>query len=91
MSVIIKEDIKNQLEAKVIGVAQYPSLLENMMHVQKKEGKVLMCVDYSNFNKECPKDDFPLHKIHILLDYCAKHEIAFFVDFYARYHQIIGG
>ena len=48
-----------------------------------------MCVDYRDLNKASPKDDFPLPNIHILLDNCAKHEVASFVDCYADYHQII--
>jgi len=89
MSVIIKEEITKQLEAKVIRVAQYPSWLANIVPVPKKDGKVRMCVDYRDLNKASPKDDFPLPNIHILLDNCAKHEIASFVDCYVGYHQII--
>ena len=89
MSVIIKEEITKQLEAKVIQVSQYPSLLANIVPVPMKDGKVRMCVDYRDLNKASPKDDFPLPNIHILLDNCAKHEVASFVDCYAGYHQII--
>lgn len=35
------------------------------------------------------KDDFSLPNIHILLDNCAKHEVAFFVDCYSGYYQIV--
>ena len=83
MSVLIKEEIRKQLEAKVIQVAQYPSWLANIVPVPKKDGKVRMCVDYRDLNKASPKDDFPLPNIHILLDNCAKHEVASFVDCYA--------
>ncbi|XP_049358632.1 uncharacterized protein LOC125823282 [Solanum verrucosum] len=89
MSVRIKEEITKQLEAKVIRVAQYPSWLANIVPVPKKDGKVRMCVDYRDLNKASPKDDFPLPNIHILLDNCAKHEVASFVDCYTGYHQII--
>ena len=89
MSVIIKEEITKQLETKVIQVAQYPSWLANIVPVPKKDGKVRMCVDYRDLNKASPKDDFPLPNIHILLDNCAKHEVASFVDCHAGYHQII--
>ena len=89
MSVIIKEEITKQLEAKVIQVSQYPSLLANIVPVPMKDGKVRMCVDYRDLNKESPKDDFHLPNIHILLDNCAKHEVASFVDCYTGYHHII--
>ena len=80
MSVIIKEEITKQLEAKLIQVSQYPSWLANIVPVPKKDDKVQMCVDYHDLIKERPKDDFPLPNIHILLDNCSKHEVASFVD-----------
>ena len=40
MSVIIKEEITKQLEAKVIQVSQYPSWLANIVPVPKKYDKV---------------------------------------------------
>ncbi|XP_060179392.1 uncharacterized protein LOC132609432 [Lycium barbarum] len=89
MSVKVKEEIEKQLEAKVIRVARYPTWLSNVVPVPKKDGKTRVCVDYRDLNKASPKDDFPLPNIHILLDNCAKHEIASFVDCYAGYHQIV--
>ena len=77
MSIIIKEEITKQLEAKVIEVSQYPSWLANIIPVPKKDGKVQICVDYRDLNKASPKDVFPLPNIHILLGSCAKHEDAF--------------
>ena len=34
----------------------------------KKDGKVRMCVDYRDLNRACPKDDFSLSHINILVD-----------------------
>ena len=89
VSIKIKEEIMKQLEAKVIRVARYPMCLSNVVPVPKKDGKIRVCVDYRDLNGASPKDDFPLPNIHILLDNCAKHEVASFVDCYAGYHQII--
>ena len=89
VSIKIKEEIMKQLEAKVIRVARYPMWLSNVVPVPKKDGKIRVCVDYRDLNRASSKDDFPLPNIHILLDNCAKHEVASFVDCYAGYHQII--
>lgn len=48
-----------------------------------------MYVDYTDLNKASPRDDFPLPNIHILLDNCAKYEIASFLDWYVGYHHNI--
>ena len=38
------------------------------MLVPKKDGKVRMGVDFRDLNKACPKDDFPLPHIDILVE-----------------------
>lgn len=38
---------------------KYLTWLANMVIVPKKNGKWLMCVDYTNLNKACPKDNYP--------------------------------
>ena len=55
----------------------------------KKDGRIRICVDYSDQNKASPKDNFPLSNIHILIDNCAKHEMHSFVDCYAGFHHIL--
>lgn len=89
MSVKIKEEVTKQFDAKVIRVKRYPTWLANVVPVPKKDGKTRVCVDYHDLNKSSPKDNFPLPNIHILIDSCAKHEIGYFVDCYAGYHQIL--
>ncbi|XP_070014101.1 uncharacterized protein [Nicotiana sylvestris] len=89
MSVKIKEEVTEQLDAKVIRVTRYPTWLTNVMPVPKKDGNSRVCVDYRDLNKASPKDNFSLPNIHILIDNCAKHEIGSFVDCYAGYHQIL--
>lgn len=84
----IKEEIEKQFQAKVIQVARYTTWLANVVPVPKKDGKTRVCVDYRDINRASPKDDFPLPNIHMLIDNCAKHDLASFVDCYAKYHQI---
>ena len=38
------------------------------MLVPKKDVKVIMCVDFINLNKACPKDDFPLPHFDVFVD-----------------------
>ena len=47
-----------------------------------------MCVDFTDLNKACPKDDFPLPRIDQLVDSTAGCEILSFLDAYSGYHQI---
>lgn len=47
-----------------------------------------MCVDYTNLNKACPKDSYPLPRIDLLVDFTTKHEFLSFLDVFSSYDQI---
>ncbi|XP_058078135.1 uncharacterized protein LOC131226481 [Magnolia sinica] len=47
-----------------------------------------VCVDYSDMNKACPVDSFPLPKIDQLVDNTAGHKLLMFMDAYSGYNQI---
>ncbi|RDX59137.1 hypothetical protein CR513_61899, partial [Mucuna pruriens] len=40
----------------------YPTWLANVVMVRKLNGKWWMCTDYTDLNKACPKDPYPLPK-----------------------------
>ena len=58
------------------------------MLVPKKDGKVRMCMDFRDLNKACPKDDFPLPHIDVLVDNTAGSALMSFMDGFSRYNQI---
>ncbi|XP_010322042.2 uncharacterized protein [Solanum lycopersicum] len=89
LSLKIKKEITKQIESRLVEVTQYPTWLANVVPVAKKDGKIKICVDYRDLNKDSPKDNFSLPNIHILIDNCAKHEMQSFVGCYAGYHQIL--
>lgn len=47
----IKEDVIKQLKATFLAVRGYLEWLTNIVSVLKKDGKAIMCVDYSGLNK----------------------------------------
>ena len=53
-----------------------------------KGGKWQVCVDYTDLNKACPKDIFPLPHIDQIVDTAIGHRILSFLDAFSRYHQI---
>ena len=46
-----------------------------------------MCVDFTNLNKSCPKDIYPLPRIDILMDSMARHQSLSFMDAFSGYNQ----
>nr|XP_025632476.1 uncharacterized protein LOC112727076 [Arachis hypogaea] len=67
---------------------------EPLVEVIRKNGdlkpsdKWRMCVDYSNLNKACPKDSFPLPNIDTLVDVASGYRYLSFMDAYSGYNQI---
>ena len=47
-----------------------------------------MCVDFTDLNKACPKDSYPLLKIDKLVDATAGKALPSFMDAFSGYHQI---
>ena len=47
-----------------------------------------MCVDFTNLNKACPQDPFPLPRIDQIVDSTAECDLLCFLDAFSGYHQI---
>ena len=48
-----------------------------------------MCVDFRDLNKACPKDDFPLPHIDVIVDSAASSAMYSFMDGFSEYNQIM--
>ncbi|XP_048619939.1 uncharacterized protein LOC125590418 [Brassica napus] len=59
---------------------QYLEWLANVVVVKKKNGKWRVCIDFTDLNKSCPKDPFPLPYIDKLVDAIAGHQLMSFMD-----------
>ena len=47
-----------------------------------------MCVDFTDLNKACPKDSFPLPRIDQLVNSTVGHKLLTFMDAFSGYNQI---
>ena len=75
-------------QAGAIKEVFYPKWLANTVVVKKKSGKWRVCVDFTDLNKACPKDPFPMPKIDQLVDAIVGHPRMSFLDAFQGYHQI---
>ena len=48
-----------------------------------------MCVDYTDLNKVCPQDAYPLPNIDRIVDCAAGNKVLSFLDAYFEYNQIL--
>ena len=56
----IKEEVQKLETLEFVLKVYYPDWLANVVIVKKANGKWRMCVDFTNLNKACPKDSYPL-------------------------------
>ena len=59
----IRDEVMKLKRAGVIKEVFYPEWLVNIVVVKKKSGKWRVCTDFTNLNKACPKDPFPMPRI----------------------------
>ena len=76
------------LAAGFIREVHYPEWLTNVFLVKKANGKWRICVDFTDLNKACPKDSFPLPRIDQLVDSTIGHKLLSFMDTFSGYNQI---
>ena len=84
----ITEEVRKLQEASFIREVYYPDWLANVVMVKKPSGKWRMCVDFTDLNKACPKDSYPLPRVDVLVDLTARHQLLSFMDAFSRYNQI---
>ncbi|KAK0594549.1 hypothetical protein LWI29_017364 [Acer saccharum] len=86
---VINEEIQKLFDIGSVREVKYPDWLANVIVVKKKNGKWRVCIDFTDLNKACPKDSFPLPHIDMLVDATAGHELLSFMDPYSGYNQIL--
>ena len=84
----IAKEVKKLLEVGFIQEVYYLDWLANIVMVKKANGKWRMCVDFTDLNRVCPKDNYPLPRIDTLVDSMARHELLSFMDAVSGYNQI---
>ncbi|KAI5350669.1 hypothetical protein L3X38_003560 [Prunus dulcis] len=86
----IISEIDKLLAAGFIEEVSYAEWLTNVVLVVKKDkGLWRVCVDYTDLDKACPKDNFPLPRIDQLIDSTSGNQLLSFTDAYSDYNQIM--
>jgi hypothetical protein len=83
-----KAEVQRLLDVGFLRKVYYPSWLANVVMVKKKNGKWRMFTDFTDLNKSCPNDDFPLTRIDKVVDTATGCEIMALLDCFSGYHQI---
>ena len=90
----VLDELAKLLAAGFIMEVLHPDWISNPVLVEKKKDKPAivkvwrMCIDFTNLNKACPKDPFPLPRIDQVIDSTVGCELLSFIDAYSGFHQI---
>ncbi|XP_074355327.1 uncharacterized protein LOC141694568 [Apium graveolens] len=88
-AIALAEEVERLLDVGLIRESFYPEWLANPVLLKKPNGKWRTCVDFTDLNKACLKDSFPLPRIDQLVDATAGHALLSFMDAYSEYNQIL--
>ena len=82
----VRDEVMKLKKAGAINEVFYLEWLANTVVVKKKSRKWRVFVDFTDLNKACLKDLFPMPQIDQLVDATAGHPRMSFLDAFQRYH-----
>jgi hypothetical protein len=84
---IIRE-IEKLKKAKLFREVAHTQWIANPVLAPKTTGDGRLCVDFTDLNKACPKEPYPLTRIDQIVDSTAGCDLLCFLDAFSGYHQI---
>ena len=84
----ISREVKKLKLANMVREVLHPTWVANPVVVPKANETLRMCVDFTDLNKACPKDPYPLPRIDQIVDSTAGCDLLCFLDAFSGYHQI---
>lgn len=87
-SEVITIEVTKLVEARILRAVFFPQWVSNLIMVKKSYGTWRMCIDFTNLNKACPKDSYPLLEIDQKIESLEGFKLKCFLNAYKGYHQI---
>ena len=84
----VKDEVIKLKQARAIKEVFYLKWLANTVVVKKKSEKWRVCMGFTDLNKVCSKDPFPIPRIDQLVNTTVSHSRMSFLDAFQGYHQI---
>jgi hypothetical protein len=70
--VAIKLEVEKLLKVGFIYPMALTDWVSNLVLVNKKQGRIHVCLYYRDINKACPKDNYPTPLVDHIVDDCAR-------------------
>ncbi|GJY31040.1 reverse transcriptase domain-containing protein [Tanacetum coccineum] len=84
----IQAEVQKLVKAGIMKEVYYHDWLSNPVMVKKHDGSWRMCVDFTDLNKACLQDCYPLPEIDWKVESLCGYPFKCFLDAYKGYHQI---
>jgi hypothetical protein len=85
----MEKEVKKLLDAKIIVPLRYSDWISNLVPVKKKNGGIILCVDFINLNRCSRKDNYPLPKMEHILQRVVGSCRLFMIDGFFGYKQVV--
>ena len=86
---LVEKEIKKLFESKIVVALRFSCWLANLVPVRKKNGEIIIWIEFINLNRFSLKDHYPLPKMdHILQRVVGSQRIST-LDGFLGYNQIM--
>ena len=76
----IKKELNKLLAARIIFSIWHTQWVANLVPVRKKNGDILLCVDFQNLNKSSENNNYPVPPMEQILQKVSRSEILSLID-----------
>ncbi len=88
IALLVKAELEKLLSANFIRVINYVEWIPNIVPISKHDKSIWVYIDFKDLNKACPKDDFSLPNINMIVDMTMGYEMYSLMDDFSSYNQI---
>ncbi|GKE01633.1 hypothetical protein Tco_1389616 [Tanacetum coccineum] len=85
----IHTQVEELTKANISLEVKYQTWVSNPIIAKKADGRWKLCIDFTDINKTCPKENHPLPATESKVEDIHKHRFKCFLDAYKGYHQIL--
>ncbi|XP_070020611.1 uncharacterized protein [Nicotiana sylvestris] len=83
----IETEVNKLIKVGFISEVNYPTWVSSIVPVRKNNSQIRVCVDFRDLNNACPKDEFPLPILELMID-TTRYKAMPFMDNSSGYNQI---
>jgi len=88
VALLVKAKLEKLLEAGFICAIDFSKWISNIFPISKHDKSIRVCTNFQDLKLACPKDDFPLSNIDMIVDMMVGYKMYSLMDGFFGYNQI---